>query len=370
MPSKKPQKRPPPAKPPTNRIVRWPNRKKKDVRGPWLYGMVLEERPHGPLVQILDFERREAFELTRVNLPWSATIYEMDDSQGLDELVLLTLEGREWQDLSWDNTHTDLMSAGTHALDHLTDETIAVIAAHSLDFCVMYAYVADKYSQLNPLARKDGVDNVTRFYETIIPVAARDHGWWAPLLLLAKATFHRRKSPLTATADYPNAQQTLIERVYLTILTGAQAQRSRYRSMIEGRETWLAMSGDDYVISGMRELWDKGHLRQRQDSMAEAVFPETWEEEVWVKLHPHLMEACAGHPLATCQPILRDHWEQPYFPRLLKALTGAIRGKWQDLEAPQIVAKAVENILERRRAAVASPAFLKMLETALADAKI
>ncbi len=350
MPAKKPDKHPRKPAPATDRIVRWPNpNKKKDDRGPWLYGMVLKERTHALTVQILDFAWRDAWDLTTRHLSWSADVYEMEGRRGLHDLVTLTMDGRDDEKEILPGTEEDGYShEGLRPLDTFDRETVKLLTSRYKGFvwlAIRQLWSARAAaSEGRPALLKRRSD---RFYETILPTAVEKHlTWWKIIILLEEASgldrlLHKSVTPFQMLAAYPKTQDLIIERVYWPLLSCRQAQRARYKELYI--RTRIPKDNDE-LARGVKRLYRKFSCTT---DPVQVIHPETWEETVWQRLQTHFRLLHTDSRVH----MFRDHWQQPYFPRLLK---GCLDGLIQSVGA----AKACETVSEEIRQIIAEHARL------------
>lgn len=348
MPAKKPDKRTRKLAPATDRIVRWPNpNKKKDDRGPWLYGMVLKERPHSLTVQILDFAWRDAWDLTTRHLAWSADVYEMEGRRGLHDLVMLTMDGRDDEKEILPGTEEDGYSdEGLRPLDTFDRETIKLLTSRYKGFAWLairqFWSARAAASEGRPALLKRRTD---RFYETILPTAAERHlTWWKIIVLLEQSlAFDGLDEGVTlfrAVAAYPKAQDLIIERVYWPLLYSHQAQRARYKDLQENIRARMS-TGSDELARGVKRLYRRYNCTT---DLVRVIHPETWEEAVWKRLQPHFRKLYTESRVR----MFRDHWQQPYFLRLLKACLDGLAANIGEAKACETVNGEMEQIIKER----------------------
>lgn len=369
MPSKKPEKSKPrpkrmpaqPARRPLKRIVRWATTKKKDVRGPWAYGMVVGERGSDLDVQVLDFAWRNAWDLTTIHLHTSTVVYEMDGRHGLHDLVTLTLDGRADGGDKMPGTeegYVDDTDEGLRPLDRLSEETIEQLTRRYKRFCwlaihqIWGARNAANEGKPGLLKRRQA-----RFFRTILPIAAETNLAWWEIISLQYETSGRSLSAFEKATGYPEAEEALLARVYWPLLSDFQAQRARYHDLDENPDTRISKQSDN-LARGVKRLY-RSHGRTSEQ--VRTIHPETWEEAIWQRLQPRF--GSLSRPMRL--RLLREHWGQPYFPRLVQAFLTVLSTSSDEEKAQTALATDIKKVLDERMALVAPKGFLEQLTQVL-----
>ncbi len=339
-------------------IVRWPNRTKKDKRGPWLYGLVVETRASAVTVQVLDFAWRNAWDLTTVHLSWSDSIHEIQGSRGLHELVVLTLDGRTHTDdglpgmdePSVDDKESRLPGTGEDSvfetprpLDRFSDETLEELTRRYKGFV---AFAATQLYRLAPSkARKDRAlfkRRLDRLFRVILPMAvAADHlTWWEIVGLLCHLPLEAepRHSLFETLAPHPETQQLVLDEVYWPMVSSPQAMRARYGELRESDLGPQPQVGDELAYGLMRLHQEFGHW----SDVNWITRPETWKAAVWERLHARFQDL----PAPVRARMFREHWQQPYFLRLLNACLKGLAATVGDAKASETVNAEIRQIID------------------------
>ncbi len=339
-------------------IVRWPNRTKKDGRGPWLYGLVVQERANAVTVEILDFAWRNAWDLTTVHVSWSESIHEVQGSRGLHALVLHTLDGRDDVDDELPGTDepsidyevgplpgTDEISVleTPRPLDRFSDETIKELTRRHKSFLTfaaaqLYGLAPSKVKENRTLFKR----RLDRLFLVILPTAIAAHhlAWWEILGFLCRLPLETdpRCSIFHNLAPHPETQQLALDKIYWPVLSSPQALRARYDELRKDGWKPVPQVGDELAHDLMRLHLEFGAW----SDVDQIVRPETWETAVWERLHTRFKDLRAQERAR----MFREHWQEPYFRHLLEGCLRGLTATVGAAKAGEIVNAEIRQIID------------------------